>query len=620
MSESIRAGDSAAPIALRWSHVWPILAPWRWHLIGAAVSVTAGAVLALLPPLILRRIIDDNLTQGYAEGLCGLALLYFSATVSVHLTTFATSYTMSVAAQGALRRLRVRLFEHLQALPVSYYDRTPIGDAISRCTSDMASIETLFSSGVIGVLSEALRLISALVAMIALSPPLSLILLLLLPLLVVITRRFQIRMRDAQRALRLAIGRLNASLQEVLTRVEVIRALHWEFRIVQRFRRVLADTLRYQNRSIAIGAVYDPLLKILQAALVAGFLALSASPLLETMRVSVGTLTAFILLFDQFFDPLLSVGSNWQVVQGALAGLERVFEVLDIPIDAGDGASAVASALSGADTKTLRVGAVSTPPVQVDQITFGYLEGLPVLSDVSLQVDPGQHVAIVGRTGAGKSSLFHLMGGLYRPWAGSVRMGGLDPSAMSAEERRRTIGAVPQVVRLFGGSVLDNLRLGDSDLDREAVVDAARITGADAFVSALSEGYDTLISDAGQGRGSQFSAGQRQLLALTRALVGSPAILLLDEATAAVDSATEAAFKAALRTYLRDREGAVVTIAHRLATAMEADRILVLEDGRVVEQGPPDALLEAGGHLASLWELETAGWEWRVRGTRVPSA
>jgi len=595
------------PPRVRWSMVWPILQPWRWCLAGAVLSVVLGSVLSLLPPLALRRLIDDNLAQGRAEGLFLLALYYLLATISVHLTTFVTAYTASIAAQGALRRLRVRLFEHLTALPISYYDHTPIGDAISRCTSDMATIDTLFSSGVISVLSEALRLVAALAAMITLSPPLSLLLLLALPILVVITRQFQRHMRDAQRALRAAVGRLTAHLQEILTRLEVVRALNWEHRIVQRLRATLADTLRYQNRSIAIGAVYDPLLKILQAALVAGFLSLSVSPWLEAMRVSVGTLTAFILLFDQFFGPLLSIGRNWQTVQGAMAGLERVFGVLTLPTDA-DGAPEPASvSIPMAGTTPIPANSL----VRVERVTFGYAPDVPVLREVDLDVAPGQHLAIVGRTGAGKSSLFSLLGGLYRPWKGRIRLDGLDPSNLSPDQRRRILGAVPQEVWLYSGTILENLLLGDERVERSDAIEATRLTGADVYIERLPNSYDTVIGDSGGGRGTQLSAGQRQLLALSRALVGSPRVLLLDEATAAVDAATEMGFRAALNAHLRQNKGAVVTIAHRLSTAMEADRIIVLQDGRVVEEGAPQELLERGGHLASLWELENAGWEWR---------
>jgi ATP-binding cassette subfamily B protein len=301
------------------------------------------------------------------------------------------------------------------------------------------------------------------------------------------------------------------------------------------------------------------------------------------------------------------------VVQGALAGLERIFEVLSLATDEEEsgshssieqGAASDGAATDGITAKT------DGSMVEVNHVTFGYLEERPVLIDVSLRVKGGQHLAIVGRTGAGKSSLFHLLGGLYRPWRGTIRLQGHDPNRISSDERRRIVGAVPQIGWMFGGSVADNLTLGDKTYPQSAIEKAARISGADDFVNLLPAGYDTIIRDPGQGKGTQVSAGQRQLLALARALIGDPAILLLDEATAAVDGSTEAAFKHALRTQIEQRRGAVVTIAHRLSTAMEADEIVVMEEGRIVEAGPPDELLRKGGHFASLRELENAGWEW----------
>jgi|APSaa5957512622_1039677.scaffolds.fasta_scaffold11028_2 ATP-binding cassette, subfamily B, multidrug efflux pump len=596
--------DAVDSSGIRFGKIWPIITPWRLLLTGALVSVLVGAGLSLFPPLIMRRLIDEHLVVGRVEDIFTLALIYLGATIAIHLTSFLTAYSTSVAAQGALRRLRVRLFGHLQKLPVSYYDRTPIGDTISRCTADMETIDTLFSSGVISLLAESVRLLFTLGAMIALSLPLSLVLILTLPLLVIFSRRFQILMRGAQRALRKDTGVLNAHLQEILTRPEVIKVFGWEFRIVQRFRRVLADTLRAQNRSIAYGAMYDPLFKIFQAALVALFLIATASPVLEIFHVSIGTLIAFILLFDQFFGPLISIGNEWQVVQGALAGLERIFEVLALPADEGQ---TIRASYRGGVTRPERV------LVEVEGVTFGYAEDRPVLREISLRVDAGFHVAIVGRTGAGKSSLFHLLGGLYRPWKGCIRLEGKDPNEIHSSDRRRILGTVPQSGWMFSGSVAENLTLWDDTISRDAVEKAGHISGADTFIEKFSSGYDTTISDAGRGQGLQLSAGEKQLLALTRALVGDPSVLLLDEATAAVDSATEAAFKRALRIQLEERQGVVITIAHRISTAMEANCIVVLEDGRIVEEGAPDDLIQNGGPFAALWVLENAGWDWREK-------
>jgi ATP-binding cassette subfamily B protein len=225
------------------------------------------------------------------------------------------------------------------------------------------------------------------------------------------------------------------------------------------------------------------------------------------------------------------------------------------------------------------------------QVVFGYVPNHPVLHGVSLVAEPGQHIVLVGRTGAGKSSVLHLLGGLYSPWSGAVRVVGRDPSLLPGDERRRAMGVVQQVVQLFRGTVFDNLTLGDTSVPREAVLRAAAIAGADAFIRALPEGYDTLL-----GEGVQLSAGQRQLLALTRALVWDPAVLLLDEATSAVSGRT------------------VLTVAHRLATAQDGDRVLVMEAGRIVEMGPPRELVRRGGRFAALLELEAAGWDWRAGG------
>jgi ATP-binding cassette subfamily B protein len=243
------------------------------------------------------------------------------------------------------------------------------------------------------------------------------------------------------------------------------------------------------------------------------------------------------------------------------------------------------------------------------QVCFGYLPNRPVLRGVSLAAQPGEHIVLVGRTGAGKSSIMQLLGGLYTPWSGTLRVAGADPTALIGDQRRRTVGVVLQVVQLFRGTVFDNLTLGDGSVSREAVLRAAAITGADAFIQALPQGYDTLL-----GSDMQLSAGQRQLLALTRALVWDPAVLLLDEATAAVDSASEAAVRAALRTAVIGCGRAVVTVAHRLATAQDADRVLVMEAGQIVEVGPPEELIRRGGRFAALLELEAAGWNWQTDG------
>jgi ATP-binding cassette subfamily B multidrug efflux pump len=284
-------------------------------------------------------------------------------------------------------------------------------------------------------------------------------------------------------------------------------------------------------------------------------------------------------------------------VQAALTGLERIFQVLALPSE------------EAAPERQRQRHSRCTAAIAIQEVVFGYLPNRPVLRRVSLEAQPGEHIVLVGRTGAGKSSIVHLLGGLYTPWSGTVRVSGIDPTALTDEERRRTLGVVLQVVQLFRGTVVDNLTLGDGAVSRAAVQRAAALTGADAFIQALPQGYDTPL-----GSGLQLSAGQRQLLALTRALVWDPAVLVLDEATAAIDSASEAAFRAALQAVVLGSGRTVLTVAHRLATAQEADRVLVLEAGQMVEAGTPDELIRRGGRFAALLELEAAGWEWQTDG------
>jgi len=601
------------------SQLWAMLTPWRWWLALVAISVLLGAVLELVPPLLIKQIVDEHLQLSRSEGLLWIATLYLGATAAVQAMGFLTEYLTAIIAQGVLRRLRVRLFAHLQTLPLSYYDRTPLGDTISRCTADVETVSTLFTTAAAGgavassgggqagtsgatVLMGIVRLGTLAVAMIALSPVLSLVAALVVVPVALVTRYFQMRVRDAERASREAVGLQNTHLQEMLGGVEVIRALGSEATFIARFRVALRDGLAAYNRATVYAALYIPMMVMLSTLAMALVLwvGVAGQGLLASLDISLGTLTAFVLLLQRFFVPIMSLGNEWQTVQAALAGLERIVQVLALPSEA------------PAPRSPHPPQYTSNAAIEMREVVFGYVPNHPVLRGVSLEAQPGEHIVLVGRTGAGKSSVLHLLGGLYTPWSGTVRVSGTDPTVLTDEERRRALGVVLQVVQLFRGTVFDNLTLGDGSVSRAAVQRAAAIAGADAFIQALPQGYDTLL-----GSGLQLSAGQRQLLALARALVWDPAVLLLDEATAAVDSASEAAFRAALQTAVLGCGRTVLTVAHRLATAQEADRVLVMEAGQIVEAGPPEALIRRGGRFAALLELEAAGWDWQTDGRAV---
>ena len=574
-----------------------LVRPRQRMLVLIALLVLAGALFELLPPLLIRSIVDDHLAIGRSEGLLVLALWYLGAMALGQSLAFVYGYLAAAMAQGVLSNLRIRLFDHLQRLPASYFDHTPLGDAISRCTADIDTLDRMFTSGVATLVANLFRLVTIAAAMIILSPMLSLAAAVALPPLVVITRYFQVRIRDAERASRRAVGEMNTHLQETLRGVEVIQAFRREANFVARFRQVLARVLQASNRATIYSSYYPPVTALMTYSAIAFLLWAGTRDVFGALGISIGTLVAFALLLQRFFSPVTALGDEWQTVQGALSGAERIFEVLALPADQQPLASPQSQQRDG---------------LACEDAVFGYAPGAPVLHGVTLHVAPGEHVALVGRTGAGKTSMVHLLAGLYEPWQGTVRVAGRNPRALSDQEKRQTFGIVPQASQLFGGTVLENLTLQDEGLSGSSVIEAAMISGADAFIRSLPSGYRTVLRGSGGGLGVQLSAGQEQLLMLTRALVARPSVLLFDEATSFIDGASEAALREALRSTVLKRGAAVLTIAHRLATAREADRVVVIDHGRIIEDGAPADLVARGGRFAALLELEAAGWDWRA--------
>jgi ATP-binding cassette subfamily B multidrug efflux pump len=575
----------------------PVLRPWRWALALVALSMFVARALDLAPALIVQRVVDRHLTQGHADGLLALGLLYLGSVVAAQGANFAAIYLTAIVAQDALRALRVRLADHLQRLPLGYYDRTPIGDIISRCTADVETVDTLFSTGAINLVGNLVRLITAFGAMLLLSVPLTLVALITVPPLVAITRFFQVRVRSAERDTRRAVGLLNTHLQETIGGVDVIRAFGREETFAARFRRALRTALLATNRSTLYSSLYTPIMAFLSAAATALLLWSGSAGFTAAWDVSIGTLTAFVLVFGRFFEPITAIGDDWQTVQSALSGIERIVQVLALPAE--DRRPSTTADAKNADV------------LVVCNVVFGYAPGHPVVHGVTFNVRPGEQVALVGRTGAGKTSIVQLIAGLYPTWEGEVTVAGRDPRGLTDDERRGMVAVVPQQVQLFSATVRENLTLSDPTVTQAAIERAVALAGASGLVGTLPRGYDTLLRGAGRGAGVQLSAGQRQLLALARALVWDPAVLLLDEATVAIDSASDVALWAALRADVRGQRRAVLTVAHRLATARAADRVIVLDAGEIIEEGPPDDLIRRGGRFAALVELEAAGWDWR---------
>jgi ATP-binding cassette subfamily B protein len=393
-----------------------------------------------------------------------------------------------------------------------------------------------------------------------------------------------------------AIGELNVQLSETVGGAETIRAFGREGTFASRFRVALHGTLVAQEHSVRYSALFTPVTSLLSAVAIGALLWVGAGGLLRSAGVDLGTLIAFVLLFQGFFAPIVALGDQWNAVQAAIAGAERVFEVLDVPVEP--------STPESPHDAAVEEGLV------ISDVSFGYGGGTSVLRRVNIAVRPGEQVAVVGRTGAGKSTLLALVGGLYDPDAGEIFVAGRHPRSHREGDRRRVLGVVPQNVQLFSGSLRYNLTLGDDAIDDAAIGRVVALVGLGPCVDGIPGGLDATLAGSGGGSGIVLSAGERQLVALARALVAEPAVLLLDEATASIDATSDAAFRSALTRTAWAKGCAVLTVAHRISTARDADRVVVLDSGRIVEEGRPEDLIAAGGRFAALAALDEAGWDW----------
>lgn len=597
MTGPARSGRGAPVAPGLGRKVAALVAPWRRQLGVVGICVVASALAGLVPAFVVRHVVNDDLVVHRTAGLLTAAVVYLAAAAAGAASTFAYAYLAARVSQSAIAEMRVRLFAHASALPASYFDRAPIGDLISRATADVETVDELFTDGVATLVGQLVALVATAAAMIALSPLLSAIAAGVLPALILATRFLQVRVREAQRATRVAVGRLNVELSEVVGGAETVRAFGRQSAFVARFEAALGRTLLAQRSSFGYNALFAPVSGLLSSFVIAGLVWVGAGGTLAGAGVDLGTLTAFILLFQNFFTPIVALGDEWQSVQAAVAGAERVFEVLDLP----------AEAVPEAGT----AGNGHAPGIELREVGFSYLAGRPALIDVSLTVERGQHLAVVGRSGAGKSTLVTVAGGLHAPDTGVVRLAGVDPRTLDDTGRRRLVGVVPQTLQLFSGTLRENLSLFDPSVPDDALWQALELAGIAGLVTGLPDGLDTVLAGQGGGDGAVLSAGQRQLVTLARAVVLRPAVLLLDEATAVVDGASDAALRAALRASMLRQGTAVLTVAHRIATARGADRVAVMEAGRVVELGSPEQLLAAGGRFAAFADLEAAGWDWQ---------
>jgi len=564
------------------------LRPYRGLLTIASAQLLVGGVFPLVGPYLTKQAIDVAIPEANVALLGMLAGIYVLALLLSFANGYAEVLVTTAIGQRVMRDLRQELFTKLQQLSIPYFDRRPVGRLMTRVTSDVESLNELFTSGVVAVFGDVFTLAAIMVMMLAMDWRLALVAFAVIPLVWITATVFRRRVREVFLEIRRRLARINAFLQEHLSGMRVVQLFGREAREARRFDDVNRDHLAAHIHAIRLYAVFFPIIEILTSVALALLLFYGGLRALDA-TLTVGTLAAFIQLTRRFFDPLQDLSEKYNIIQGAMASSERVFHLLDEPITI-------------AEPHAPR--ALPTPTrgdIQFDRVWFRYAETGPwVLRDVSFRASPGQTVALVGHTGAGKSTIINLLLRFYDPQRGRITLDGIDIRELPTSILREQIGLVQQDLFLFVGDILHNLTL-DAPIAPGAAHAAAERVGADRFIRRLPSGYGHQLGE----RGRSLSVGERQLLSFARALALDPRILVLDEATSSVDTETESQIQQALAELMAGRTSLVV--AHRLSTILHADEILMLHHGEIIERGTHARLLARHGAYERLYLLQLSG-------------
>ncbi|MCY3979772.1 MAG: ABC transporter ATP-binding protein [Chloroflexi bacterium] len=557
------------------------LKPYHGRLLLVALLVLLATILGLAGPALLGRAIDQYVIHNDIDGLARIVLIMAVVYLAQGLFTTLHGIIMIRVGQYFVADIRMALFRHFQALSMDYHDRHRTGDLMSRISNDSETINQILSNGLIQFTTNILSLGGIMVAMLLLNLPLAIGTLIILPIMLFITKTITERTRVAFRGMQKNLGILNAVMEENITGIRAVQAYAQESAAITQFQAASAAYRKVGIRADFITAALGPMfttmmiLSVAATALLGGWLALRDV-------VSVGVLATFVIYIMNFFRPMRGIAMVYNQLQSALAGAERIFAVLD----------ATPTVTDAADAEPLRDirGAV-----RFERVSFAYQPGELVLNDISLDVTPGATIALVGPTGAGKTTIISLLSRFYDVSGGRICIDGVDIRAVTQNSIREQLGIVLQDTFLFSGTVMENIRYGRLDATDAEVIEAAKLANADGFIHLLPRGYQTQVSE----KGHNFSQGQRQLLAIARAILADPRILILDEATSSVDTRTEIHIQEALLRLLEGRTAFV--IAHRLSTIRNADQVLVVNDHRIIERGAHDELLAARGFYHQLY-------------------
>ncbi len=560
-----------------------LLRPYRGRVIAMFVALIAATAGALAPAPLAKFAIDDGIKQGDLRTLNLVVVAFVVSALAFWGATYVQTYLVGWVGQRALQDLRLRIFEHLQSQPIGFYERRQAGVLISRMTNDVQALDQLVTDSVVTLFSSSLTLIGTIGILLWLDLELALLTFLIFPVVAIASVAFRVVSADAYKRTREAIGSITAYLQESLSGIRILRSFGQEPQHVTRFAELNEANRKANMTTVNLNAAYFPAVELLSAVATVAILLYGGFQVIDG-DIESGVVVAFVLALNGFFDPIQQLSQVYTTYQSGMAALDKIFDLLAVEPDLVDAPDAT-------ELGKLR------GEIELRDVSFAYDSGgEPVLAvdGISLTVPAGQTVALVGSTGAGKSTIAKLVARFYDPTDGAVLVDGQDLRAVTQSSLRRQMGIVPQEGFLFSGTIGENIGFGRPDATEDEIRAAARAVGADTFIEALERGYDTPVGE----RGTQLSAGQRQLLAFARALVADPRILILDEATSNVDLHTESRLESGLRRLMAGRTS--IVIAHRLSTIREAGRIVVLADGKIVEQGTHDELLDAEG---AYWRL-----------------